>query len=124
MHQGPPIILTHPCNKDVESGQAVELRVTADGSKPLKYEWFKNAKLLEGEMTAVLTLHNAKPGETIGTYSCRVSNRHGSAISSFATVHVIGMSLMQQTVGMKTNNCCNIAQLRLKLFMIYHQNCL
>jgi hypothetical protein len=85
----PPVIQTHPVNEAVESGETVKLCITADGTKPLKYQWFKNAKLMEGETAAMLTLHNAKFGKTDGAYSCRVSNQHGSAMSTFATVYVI-----------------------------------
>lgn len=86
----PPVIIRQPRHVASELGQTVCLRVVAQGSQPLKYEWFKDAKLMDEDMTDTLILRYAKHGETNGMYTCRVSNLYGNAISEFASVTVTG----------------------------------
>lgn len=89
------MISKHPESIDAEMGKKVVLHAVAEGSEPLKYEWFKDSDLMDGNMTGTLTLSDAKPGETNGIYSCRVSNLYGNAISKFATVTVTGMTVLK-----------------------------
>jgi hypothetical protein len=61
--------------------------VTADGSIPATYQWYKGVAELSGQTAATLTLSNLQLGD-VGNYSCAVTNAFGGAVSSGATLTV------------------------------------
>jgi PKD repeat protein len=83
----PPAITTHPTSTTICAGQSTTLSVTATGTGPLHYQWYKGA----GTGNPVGTDSNSftTPNLTVTTsYWCRVSNSCGSADSNMATVTV------------------------------------
>ncbi len=82
-----PQIVVQPQSKSLTTDSPLSLAVTASGSPPLSYQWFKNAALLSGATGAILDLGAADAGES-GNYYVRVSNGIGSTNSAVAVVTV------------------------------------
>jgi len=79
-----PVITSHPSSSEIAEGSAVTLRVTATGTAPLRYQWYRGT-------TAVGTNSNAlDTGALTGTAAFRVvvTNACGEAASSTATITV------------------------------------
>ncbi|XP_062517031.1 titin-like isoform X3 [Corticium candelabrum] len=84
----PPVIIQDlQKNIDAKLGSTVELIIEAEGSRPLRYVWFKNANPMEGNTADTLILNNVESGSVNGLYSCQVSNQYGSAISEICEVY-------------------------------------
>ena len=87
----PPSITQQPVNKTVALGGAASFSVVASGSSPLSYQWQKNQAGLSngghyaGCTTPTLTITNVDNND-VATYRCVVTNAHGSATSSAATL--------------------------------------
>ena len=66
------------------TGESITFSVTATGTAPLTYQWFKNSVTAlpanPSATTATLTLANLTPSDA-GTYTCTVTNAAGSAVS-------------------------------------------
>lgn len=86
-----PLIVTQPVSQEVSSGVPVAMNVEASGSEPFSYQWFKNGLFLQGSNQQSLVIASAAP-TTTGTYTVRVMNRSGMAISQMARVNVNGLS--------------------------------
>lgn len=65
----------------------VVFAVTADGSIPATYQWYKGASALSGQTGAALMLANLQLSDA-GNYSCAVTNAFGGEVSSIATLTV------------------------------------
>lgn len=83
----PPVIIAAPATQTVPAGQTVILSVSATGSPPLAYRWFRDATELAGATSANLPLLNAQPAQS-GSYTVMVSNPAGTATSAPANVTV------------------------------------
>ncbi len=84
-----PAIVTGPQSQTVQAGEFGLFSVTASGSSPLSYQWFKNGQAIVGaNSTEVLVL--ADPADAGGSYqiSVQVSNPAGSVTSTAATLSV------------------------------------
>lgn len=83
-----------PATLQQASGYTFSLRVTAEGSQPLQYQWKRNGSDLSdggrisGARSNVLTIANAQTSDA-GTYHVVASNAHGSAPSDTATVTIV-----------------------------------
>jgi alpha-tubulin suppressor-like RCC1 family protein len=75
-----PIITTPPTNQVVAVGGTLTLSVTATGSGPLFYQWFKDNRQLPGATSSTLTILNAGMTNS-GNYYVVVTNAGGMAIS-------------------------------------------
>ena len=83
----PPVIVAAPAGQTVQAGQTVILSVSATGSPPLTYRWWRDGAELAGATSANLPLLNAQPAQT-GSYTVMVSNPAGTATSAPANVTV------------------------------------
>jgi hypothetical protein len=83
---GPPSITANPVGGVWNERDTVTLRVTAEGSFPLNYAWFRNGQPIPGT-TATLTLENAKPSQS-GSYTVQVTNNEGNVTSTPVTVTI------------------------------------
>jgi N-acetylneuraminic acid mutarotase len=85
----PPAILTHPASRAAAVGGSATFTVSASGTDPLLYGWYKNSSEVpfkEGEenffaIASVAATH-------AGSYYCVVSNSAGVAVSNRATLTV------------------------------------
>jgi hypothetical protein len=86
-----PWIVGQPQSQSVTAGGTAAFTVTAAGTLPLSYQWFKGSATLSdggnisGSHTATLTLSNVQLADT-GSYSVMVTNINGSVVSSNATL--------------------------------------
>ncbi len=85
-----PVIIAQPASEARELGQSVTFSVTAVGTAPLDYQWWKDDAPLSAANEASLTLTNLQAGDA-GAYRVVVSNSLGSVTSMDVrlTVNVI-----------------------------------
>ena len=82
-----PAISQNPLSQTVDLYQSVTFSVTATGSSPLSYQWFKNGAAISGATSSSYTI--ASVGENnAGDYYCQVSNNAGGTNSETATLSV------------------------------------
>ena len=83
-----PIILSQPANQITWPGGAATFQISANGSKPLSYQWrFKGTNVI-GATNATFSLAGVATNQ-MGNYSVIVSNAVGSTPSSSATLTFI-----------------------------------
>jgi hypothetical protein len=83
----PVIITQNPTDVTADAGGSVEFTVSASGSEPFTYQWYKNAVMLSNTNASVLTLTNITVDDA-GVYSCMVSNQETNAVSDDANLFV------------------------------------
>lgn len=76
--QTAPSITQAPVSQAVVQGQNATFTVTASGTAPLSYQWYRGATPIAGATSASYTVTNAQPGDA-GIYAVEVSNSAGSA---------------------------------------------
>ncbi|MDI1248116.1 MAG: alpha-amylase family glycosyl hydrolase [Lacunisphaera sp.] len=79
-----PVITAAPTPVDARVDQPVTLRVTAEGTGPLEYQWLRNGEEVAGATAATLTFPAAPA--TAGSYRVLVRNLAGTTISAECTV--------------------------------------
>ena len=86
----PPAIVTQPLDTtNVLQGGYATLAVAANGTTPLRYQWYyNNSTLVPNATNANLTLTNISPSAA-GLYRCVVTNVAGSITSSNAALGVL-----------------------------------
>lgn len=80
-----PLITEHPQNTDLNLGDQLDLSVTATGTPPLYYQWYKDGELLPDAISPQLTVPSVKETDA-GSYTVVVSNAIGSVTSNPAKV--------------------------------------
>jgi len=91
---GTPVLVTQPASRTNNAGTTATFFVSAAGTAPLTYQWFKGAVPLSdggnilGSGASTLTLSNVLGGDA-GPYSVVVSNSSGSVTSLVATLSVV-----------------------------------
>ena len=83
-----PTISAQPASQTVTAGTAVSFSVTAAGTAPLSFQWYRNSlTAIPGATGASLTLA-AVAASDAGNYTVTVSNAAGSATSTAAVLTV------------------------------------
>lgn len=113
---GVPVILTQPASQTNNAGNTATFSVSASGTEPLSYQWWKdgvtlvdsNASIpgvvnyIAGTMTNTLNVGSVvKSAE--GGYSVVVSNAEGSVTSVVATLTVIDPAITLQLLSQGRN---------------------
>ncbi|MDB6018165.1 MAG: hypothetical protein JWR19_2654 [Pedosphaera sp.] len=93
-----PIISAQPVNQGAYPNGGVSFGVTADGSKPLSYQWRVNGTNILNANNPTLTLTNLAFSDA-GNYSVLVSNPAGSTLSSNATLTFLAVVTWGGTNG-------------------------
>ena len=88
-----PTITVQPQSDEVREGESSSLSVTAKGNGTLSYEWLKNSVSMGKHDNSTLTLASGEIDEN-ATYSCKVTNEFGEAISPSASVSVRAMPVV------------------------------
>jgi hypothetical protein len=83
-----PEVTGNPADLTVDAGGSATFSVSATGTEPLTYQWFKDGTALDGATGAELVL-NGVTADDAGAYSVEVSNIAGSATSTAATLTVV-----------------------------------
>ncbi len=84
----PPVITLQPQSQMVVAGENPLFTITANGTSPLSYQWFKGVNPISGGTNATLNLSAVTSGDA-GIYSVVVTNLYGSATSSNASLTVL-----------------------------------
>ena len=85
----PPTIATPPQNKSINSGQTTTLTVTASGTAPLTYQWYRGTSGDTSTRVGTNSSSFTTPALTsTASYWVRVSNSYGTINSATATVTV------------------------------------
>jgi uncharacterized delta-60 repeat protein len=87
-----PIIQLQPDDSYRQAGDSAKLTVTAIGTAPLNYQWWKDGLAVTRGTDATLAFSSAQ-GTDAGNYSVVVSNLSGSVTSRVATLRVNEVSL-------------------------------
>ena len=82
-----PTITSQPVSQTVNVGDSVTFSVTATGTEPLNYQWYKGSSLISGATSSTYQINSVKNSDA-GSYYVIVSNTIGSATSSVATLTV------------------------------------
>ncbi len=83
----PPTISSGPTSIDVAADTAALFSVSASGSAPLSYQWYKDGTAVAGATGPTLTLSSVSTLAQ-GSYTCTVTNIAGMATSSAASLVV------------------------------------
>ena len=84
----PPAISTGPQDVSVPAGQSVTFSVTASGTPPMRYQWFKGADEVQNGSSATYTIAAVTPADNGARISVVVSNLVGSTTSASAVLTV------------------------------------
>ncbi|HWH70371.1 MAG TPA: SBBP repeat-containing protein, partial [Candidatus Sulfotelmatobacter sp.] len=80
-----PVITSQPQSVTATEGAEILLRVAAEGTGPLAYQWQHNSTPIPGATEAWLRLTNAGPASA-GAYRVRITDDPGAITSAVATV--------------------------------------
>ncbi|HXJ72235.1 MAG TPA: Ig-like domain-containing protein, partial [Candidatus Dormibacteraeota bacterium] len=100
----PPIVIAEPQRQMVTVGGTATFSVTATGTRPLHYQWHRNAvpladdERISGATTPALSLHKVGAAD-IGEYSVSIENRLGSVSSAAAGLVVRPPELASERFG-------------------------
>ena len=91
-----PGISSQPASVSVAAGQNATFNISASGTAPLTYAWYKGGILIPGANLSILALFSVVPTNA-ATYSCVVSNSYGKVTSANAVLTVINTYPVIQT---------------------------
>lgn len=83
-----PTISAHPAGATVTAGATHTMSVTASGTAPLSYQWFKNGASISGATLASYTTPALAVGDNGAAFTVVVFNSAGNVTSNAATVNV------------------------------------
>jgi hypothetical protein len=83
-----PLIVTQPANQTVNVGQTATFSVSASGTAPLTYQWYKNGTLIPGASSTSYTTPAAVIGDSGSLFTIIVTNSAGTATGGPATLTV------------------------------------
>lgn len=108
----PPRIVTQTVSQNLWEGDPLNLSVSALGTPPLSYQWFKDGVEIAGATNAVYSL-SAAPLQAAGSYTVEVRNEVGSVTSEAALVEVHATANLVQTYFY--DNLTSLAQLKARI---------
>lgn len=85
-----PVISSQPASQGGYPGGKAAFQVTANGSKPLAYQWLGNGTNIQYATNSTLLLTNLA-FLNAGNYSVQISNSVGSILSSNAALTILGV---------------------------------
>jgi hypothetical protein len=83
-----PLVITQPVSQTVMVGQIATFSVTASGTGPMSYQWYKNGVAISGGTSNTYTTPPTAAGDTGSIFTVVVSNPTGTAKSGPATLTV------------------------------------
>ncbi len=83
-----PAITSQPANKTVAVGSTASFTVTASGTAPMTYQWYKGTTAISGATSASYTTPATVAADNGSTFHVTVTNSVGSATSNNATLTV------------------------------------
>lgn len=97
-----PIIDLQPTNQTSYPGAGITLRVLAEGTAPLEYQWLFNGGEIPGATSSTLVFGAVRPDQA-GRYAVRVRNPVGTIISSNAMLSIPSMFAWGRNAEGETN---------------------
>jgi hypothetical protein len=94
-----PAITDDPDDATVYEGNPVTFSIAATGTKPLKYQWFRNGDPLVGAASNAYVIAAVAPTDNNDTYACMVSNYYGVATSQVARLTIISRGTLTVTLA-------------------------
>lgn len=99
----PPVIVSQPPHRTVDAGSDVTLPITAGGTEPLGYQWWRNGtNTLSGATNTALSLAHVL-GDDTAEYTLVVTNTLGSVTSAPVMLTVMDPVIVLQPVS-RTNH--------------------
>jgi hypothetical protein len=83
----PPVINVQPTSQNLPEGDGLWLTVTADGTPPLSYQWYRDLVLIPEATQSSYAIGAVSTNET-GNYQVTVSSPQGAVTSAVAVVFV------------------------------------
>jgi hypothetical protein len=83
-----PVITQQPVSQTIFIGDPATFRVTATGSAPLAYQWFRNGVALTSATTSTCSISAVSSNDDSAAFSVTVSNSEGAVTSEVATLTV------------------------------------
>ncbi|MDQ2834358.1 MAG: immunoglobulin domain-containing protein [Acidobacteriota bacterium] len=100
----PPSIIHQPVSQTVTVGQTATFTVTAAGTDPLTYQWFKNGVPVGGSTSSSYTTPPAASGDTGSIYTVVVTNPAGTVTSVPVTLTVTSAPIIVTPPANQTVN--------------------
>jgi hypothetical protein len=88
-----PTITKQPVSLALGAGDIARFEVTATGTDPISYQWFKGTSPISGATTRVLELRNIASADA-ASYFVRVTNSKGSVDSNSATLTLVPLPVI------------------------------
>jgi hypothetical protein len=88
----PPVITNQPASLTVTVGQTATFTVTATGTGPLIYQWFKNGTAVSGATSSTYTTPAAASTDSGSVFTVTVTNASGTVTSTQATLTMAASS--------------------------------
>lgn len=107
-----PAISTPPASTTVTLGQPATFTVSASGSAPLFYQWYKGDTLISGATSASYTI-NPTIGTSAGDYHVVVTNEGGPSTAATSDSATLNLIVTEQTTVFATtfaNDAINPAE--------------
>lgn len=83
-----PVITEHPHDLTVGEGAPATFCVSATGTAPLSYEWYRDAQLIPGATSSCYTLPSVTSSDDGALFYAIVSNDYGSTVAATAVLTV------------------------------------
>ncbi len=84
----PPVIVNQPANVTVAAGERAEFSVVANGTPPLRFQWYCSGNSVLGATNDTLVIEHTAPDHA-GEYRVEVVNQFGSILSAPAVLTVL-----------------------------------
>lgn len=101
-----PSITTQPLSRVLDTGDAVSLGVTATGTAPLSYQWYRNNAVIAGGTGSAYSLASAQTNHT-GSYFVIITNDSGSVTSRVASLTIHPPQTVVFTDNFDANTAAN-----------------
>ena len=80
--------MAQPKSQAVLEGDSVTFTVSAEGTEPLHYQWYKDEITIEGAVSETYTIESVTV-EDLGNYQVVVTNTEGEAVSDIAVLSLL-----------------------------------
>ncbi|MDB4797198.1 immunoglobulin domain-containing protein [bacterium] len=99
----PPFIMEQPNDIEVDFGEYAEFSVIVEGNKPFDYQWYKNGKVIQETDKSTFVIPSVSESD-ISTYSVRIKNKFGKAISRIAVLKRAKLpEILKQPLSLNVN---------------------
>ena len=84
----PPVITQQPAPLELSRNSNGALSVAVSGSKPFRFQWYRNGNKIKGATHSTYRIVNANPAKHGGNYKVKITNAFGSVFSEEVLVLV------------------------------------